>query len=97
MGVTGILLDTGSQHSKTRDLLCPEYVLRTDKLEYRIRPKEDKRPALLPIGQEAEFRIHKDRMVLRVPEGDNKEREYFVVSMTPRDNSKASPRAGNDK
>lgn len=27
--------------------------------------------------------MKKDRMVLRVPEGDNKEREYDVVSMTP--------------
>jgi hypothetical protein len=27
--------------------------------------------------------MKKDRMVLRVPEGDNKEREYDVVSATP--------------
>ncbi len=33
----------------------------------------------------AEFRIHKDKLLLRVPpEADDKEREYIVVSMTPR-------------
>ncbi len=55
-----------------------------DRLIYRIRPKDDKHPALLPVGESAEFRIHKDKMLLRVPESDGKEREYIVVSMTPR-------------
>jgi hypothetical protein len=35
---------------------------------------------LLPVGESAEFRIHKDRLLLRVPEADGKEREYTVVS-----------------
>ena len=39
---------------------------------------------LLPVGETAEFRIRKDKMLLRVPEADGKEREYVVVSMTPR-------------
>jgi hypothetical protein len=38
----------------------------------------------LPVGETAQFRIHKDKMLLRVPEGDGKEREYLVLSMTPR-------------
>lgn len=83
-GIGGVLLGTDSHHQRTRELLCQEYVLRSDRLVYRIRPKEEKHPALLPVGEQAEFRIHKDMMFLRVPEGDGKERQYFVVSMTPR-------------
>jgi hypothetical protein len=65
-------------------VLCQEYILRSDRLIYRIRPKDDKHPTLLPVGEAAEFRIHRDKMLLRVPESDGKEREYIVVSMTPR-------------
>ncbi len=65
-------------------VLCQEYLLRSDRITYRIRPKDDKHPTLLQIGERAEFRIHKDKLLLRVPEADDKEREYIVVSMTPR-------------
>ncbi len=41
-------------------------------------------PTLLRIGETAEFRIEKDKLILRVPEANDKEREYSVVSMTPR-------------
>jgi hypothetical protein len=82
--VTGELIGTDSQSKKTQEVLCQEYVLQTDKVVYRIRPKDDKHPALLPIGETAQFRIHKDKMILKVAESDDKEREYIVVSMTPR-------------
>jgi hypothetical protein len=39
---------------------------------------------LLPIGETAEFRIHKDKLLLRVRESHDKVREYVVVAMTPR-------------
>ena len=82
--LAGEILGTDGQHKKTQELLCQEYVLRSDRLIYRIRPKDDKHPTLLPVGEAAEFRIHKDKMLLRVPESDDKEREYIVVSITPR-------------
>ncbi len=82
--VGGVLLGTDSAHKKTQEMLCQEYILQTDQLMYRIRPKDDKHPTLLPVGETAEFRIHKDKMLLRMPEGDSKEREYIVVSMVPR-------------
>jgi hypothetical protein len=82
--VTGELIGTDSQSKKTQEVLCQEYVLQTDKVVYRIRPKDDKHPALLPIGETAQFRISKDKLILKVPESDDKEREYIVVSMTPR-------------
>ncbi len=71
-------------------VLCQEYVLQTERVTYRIRPKDDKHPVLLPVGETAQFRIHKDKLLLRVPEADGKEREYFVLSMTPRSDAAAS-------
>src|SRR5467141_1490024 len=82
--LTGEILGTDGQHKNTQEVLCQEYILKSDRLIYRIRPKDDKHPTLLPVGEAAEFRIHKDKMLLRVPESDGKEREYIVVSMTPR-------------
>ena len=82
--VTGEILGTDGQHKKTQELLCQEYTLQTDRLIFLIRAKNEKHPALLPIGETAQFRLHKDRLLLRVPEADGKEREYVVVSMTPR-------------
>ena len=80
----GEIVGTDGQHKNTKEVLCQEYVLKSDRLIYRIRPKDDKHPLLLPVGETAEFRIHKDKLLLRVPEADEKEREYIVVSMTPR-------------
>ena len=81
--VAADVLGTDGSHQKTHVLLCQEYVLQTDGVTYRIRPKDDKHPALLPVSSKAEFRLSKDKMKLRV--GDDKERDYFVVSMTPRE------------
>ena len=92
--VAGELLGTDAQSKKTQEVLCQEYVLQTDRVVYRIRPKDDKHPVLLPIGETAQFRIHKDKLILRVAEGgDDKEREYVVVSMTPRQD--APPQVAN--
>lgn len=85
--LTGEILGTDSAHMKTRELLCQEYVLETEKVIYHIRPKDDKHPALLPIGEKAQFRLDKDKMVLRVEDMDDKDREYVVVSMTPNTSS----------
>jgi hypothetical protein len=82
--LAGEILGTDGQHKNTKQVLCQEYTLQTERITYRIRPKDDKHPALLPIGETAEFRIHKDKLLLRVIESDDKEREYQVVSMTPR-------------
>jgi hypothetical protein len=82
--VAGEIFGTDGQHKNTKEVLCQEYVLQTERITYRIRPKDDKHPALLPIGEMAQFRIHKDKLLLRVPEAGDKEREYFVLSMTSR-------------
>jgi hypothetical protein len=95
--VAGEILGTDSENKKTNEVLCQEYVLQSEHVVYRIRPRDDKHPALLPLGETAEFRIEKDRMKLRVPEADQKEREYTVVSMTMRDDPSSRNSAKNDK
>jgi len=80
----GELIGTDSAHQKMHTLLCQEYLLQSDRIIYRIRPKDDKHPALLPVGEKAQFHIEKDRLKLRVEDLDDKERDYVVVSMTPR-------------
>ncbi|HKN60389.1 MAG TPA: hypothetical protein VJW93_04385 [Candidatus Acidoferrales bacterium] len=87
--VTGEILGTDSSRKQTQEVLCQEYVLQSDRIVYRIRPNDQKHPVLLPVGESVEFRIHKDKLYLRDPEGDKKEREYVVVSMQPRAESKS--------
>jgi hypothetical protein len=82
--VVGELVGTDSAHKKTHALLCQEYLMQSDSVIYRIRPRDEKHPVLLPVGQKAQFRIQKDKMLLQVEDGESNEREYSVVSMTPR-------------
>src|SRR5246127_4592065 len=85
--VVGELIGTDSAHKKTHEMLCQEYVLQSEKIIYRIRPRDEKHPVLLPVGEQAQFRMQKDKMILRVEDLDDKDREYNVVSMTPREDS----------
>jgi hypothetical protein len=89
----GEMLGTDSGHKKSRELLCQEYLLQSEHVIYRIRPRDDKHPVLLPVGERAQFRIQKDKMLLQVEDVDQKEREYNVVSMTPRESSKSNEAA----
>ena len=95
--LTGELLGTDSAHKKTEEVLCQEYVLESETVTYRIRPKDDKHPVLLPVGQQAQFFLSKDKMVLRVEDLDNKDRDYVVVSMTPREDTKADAQPPRSK
>lgn len=83
----GEMLGTDSGSKKTQELLGQEYVLESERVIYRIRPRDEKHPVLLPVGEHAQFRLQKDKMLLRVEDLDGKEREYIVVSMTPRSDS----------
>src|SRR5882724_1481316 len=93
--VVGELVGTDSAHKKTHALLCQEYLLQSDSVIYRIRPRDEKHPVLLPVGQKAQFRIHKDKMLLQVEDIDEKEREYSVVSATPRQSGKSAENASS--
>jgi hypothetical protein len=79
----GEMLGPNSTHKKTQKLVCQQYVLQTESVIYRIRPRAEKHPVLLPVGERAQFRMQRDRMLLRVEERDGREREYIVVSMSP--------------
>lgn len=85
------LIGSDDTSRKTQDVLCQEYVLQTDTVTYRIRPRDAKHPALLPVGSAAQFRIDKDKLLLRVENMGDKEREYVVVSMMPRGAENAPP------
>jgi len=82
--LAGEMIGTDSSHMKTRELLCQQYTLETSSLVFTVRPKDDKHPVLLPIGENAQFRLQKDKMLLRVEDMDDKEREYIVVSILPK-------------
>jgi hypothetical protein len=77
----GLWAGIGVQHVNSNEKLCPQYLFRTDQMDYQIRPLDEKHASLLPVGQEAEFKVKKNKLYLRVPDGDRKMRAYQVVSM----------------
>lgn len=85
--LAGEMLGTDSGSKKTQEVLCQEYVLQAEKVIYRFRPHDEKHPVLLPVGEQAQFRLEKDKLILSAEDLDGKEREYVVVSMTPRSDS----------
>ena len=83
-GVTGLgsmWASVGITSVNSDEKLCPQYMLRTDDMEFHVRPLDHKHPRLLPIGQESEFKITKDVIELSIPDGDHKKRRYQVVAM----------------
>jgi len=89
----GEIIGTDANHKKTQAVLCQEYVLQGEHLEYHIRPKDAKHPVLLPVGGKAQFRLDKDKLILRVEDMDDKDREYIVVSMTQREEARPAQNA----
>jgi hypothetical protein len=85
-GVTGLgtmWASAGITHVQNDEKLCPQYMVITDDMEYHIRPTDTKHPVVLPVGHEIVFRIKKDRMILKVADGNQKSMTYVVVAMKP--------------
>jgi hypothetical protein len=83
-GLGALWASAGITHINSNEKLCPQYLLRTDTMDYQIRPIDLNHAKILPVGQEGEFRIKDKEMLLTVPEnGDTKAHSYEVVSMTP--------------
>ncbi|MGA9471438.1 MAG: hypothetical protein WBV36_03185 [Terriglobales bacterium] len=82
-GLGAVWGSVGVTSVSSNEKLCPQYLFRTDDLEYHIRPKDTKHPIILPIGHEAEFKIKKDEILLKVADGDHKTFAYHVISMEP--------------
>jgi hypothetical protein len=89
-GLGSVWASVGITSVNSDEKLCPQYLLRSDDMEYHVRPLDRKHPVLLPIGQEGEFKLKKDKLDMRVVDGDHKVREYQVVAMKPIDHSEAS-------
>jgi hypothetical protein len=75
---------------KPKTPACREYVIEADDVSYRIRPRDAKHAPHLPVGDMAQFRLEKERMLVRIDDLSNKEREYIVVSIRPRTESNAA-------
>jgi hypothetical protein len=83
-GLGSFWASAGVTHINSDEKLCPQYLLRTDDMDYQIRPDDLKHPIVLPVGHEAVFRISKNRMILSIPEdGGPKGLNYEVVAMNP--------------
>jgi hypothetical protein len=82
-GLGSVFGSVGVEHVNSDEKLCPQYLLRTDEMEYQIRPIDNKHPVILPVGHEGEFKIKKDQMHLKIPDGDRKTRAYQVVAAKP--------------
>ncbi|MGC2476512.1 MAG: hypothetical protein WA485_19400 [Candidatus Sulfotelmatobacter sp.] len=92
---TGKLLQMDSvpcnvAHAKSPQAHCLQYILEADSVVFHLRPKNAKHAAVLPVGERAQFRIEKGRILMHMDGVDNRERQYVVVSLAPRsDNSSA--------
>ena len=82
-GLGSVWGSVGVAHVNSDEKLCPQYLLRSDDMEYHVRPLDHKHPVILPIGKEGEFKVAKDKFDMRVPDGDHKMRHYQVVAMKP--------------
>jgi hypothetical protein len=98
-GLGTLWASAGITHVNSDEKLCPQYLLRTDQMDYEIRPMNLKHATILPVGQEAQFKMKNKDMILDVPEaGLKKMRAYEVVGMNPNntnaddeDSSSATP------
>src|SRR5580704_3352412 len=81
-GLGALWGSAGITHINSNEKLCPQYLLRTDEMDYQIRPIDLKHATILPIGKEGQFKIKKNEMILTMSEGsDQKARDYEVVAM----------------
>jgi hypothetical protein len=62
---------------KQTELMCQEYVIRTDTTEYHVRQEKEAHKELLPVNAPVELTLKKDKMKFKV---NGKEYEMLVVS-----------------
>jgi hypothetical protein len=68
---------TQAKGKKQTDLLCQEYVIRTDTTEYHVRQEKAGHKAMLPMNAPVELTLKKDKMKFQV---NGKGYEMLVVS-----------------
>ncbi len=62
---------------KSTQLMCQEYVIRTDTTEYHVRQEKEAHKALVPVNAPVELTLKKDKMKFKA---NGKEYEMLVVS-----------------
>ena len=62
---------------ETAELLCQEYVVRTQTTEYHIRQEKHAGQVLIPVNTSIEFTLDKDKMKFKA---NGKKYQYLVVS-----------------
>jgi len=73
---------------KTTELMCQEYVIRTDSTEYHVRQEKEAHKALLPVNAAVELTLKKDKMKFNL---NGKEYEMLVVSESAAPSSATPP------
>src|SRR5271165_4601470 len=51
---------------QTTDLMCQEYVIRTEATEYHVRQEKEAHKEMLPVNAPVELTINKDKMKFKV-------------------------------
>src|SRR5579864_5918571 len=88
-GLGSIFGSIGVTKVNTNEKLCPQYLLRTDDMEYHVRPL-DRKHLILPVGHEGEFKISEGVIKMKIVDGDHHMRKYQIVAMKQIEHS-ASP------
>jgi hypothetical protein len=73
-------VDCGSKakgKKQTTELMCQEYVIRTEATEYHVRQEKEAHKEMLPVNAPVELTINKDKMKFKV---NGKSYEMLVVS-----------------
>ncbi|HKW60954.1 MAG TPA: hypothetical protein VJN89_00290 [Candidatus Acidoferrum sp.] len=74
----GSTVEKGKKNKQmTVELLCQEYVVRTEGTDYHIRQMKPSEKALIPVNTPVEFTLDKDKMKFKA---NGKSYEYLIVS-----------------
>jgi hypothetical protein len=74
---------------KTVQMMCQEYVIRTDTTDYHVRQEKEEHKALLPVNAPVELTLSKDKMKFKV---NGKGYEMLVVSESAAPAGAAGPK-----
>jgi hypothetical protein len=74
---------------QTVQMMCQEYVIRTDATDYHVRQEKEAHKALLPVNAPVELTLSKDKMKFKV---NGKGYEMLVVSESAAPAGAAAPK-----
>jgi hypothetical protein len=75
---------------QTMELMCQEYVIRTEATEYHVRQEKEAHKELIPVNAPVEMTLNKDKMKFKV---NGKSYEMLVVSESAAPAAAAPPAA----